>query len=151
MTRCGIGPKFSIITVLYGVAASCTTYYHPGFFLIRSIPFWFLVSIGTILLAVGLFIYLVSLKVFNAGYKKGRLVTEGPFSIVRHPIYASWILLVYPGLACFFRSWLMFGAPLVAFIFFKIFIHEEEKHLAKKFGRSYQTYRENVNQLFPFP
>ena len=103
MTRCGIGPKFSIISVLFGVLTGFLTYLYPERVMIHSIPYWLLVVLGTGLLAVGIMVYVNSLRKFNAGYKSGELVTTGPYAVVRHPIYATWILLICPGTVLLFR------------------------------------------------
>ena len=99
---------------------------------------------------MGAAIYAKALRTFNAGYGKGELVTEGAFSIVRHPIYATWIWLIIPGFVLFFRSWLLLAVPLVAYAGFKAFIHEEDEYLQRKFGQFYLKYRFRVKELFPF-
>ena len=149
MTRCGIGPEFSIITVLSGVLTGWLTYLYPDQFIITCIPYLVLVIIGVGLLMTGTVIYVHSLRVFNRGYRKEQLVIVGPYSVVRHPIYAAWILLICPGTVLFFRSWLMLLVLLLAYISFKAFIHKEDDYLKGKFGQAYSDYRSKVNELFP--
>ena len=98
----------------------------------------------------GVTIYVKALRNFNVDYKKGALATKGPFSVVRHPIYAAWILLIIPGFVLLFRSWLLLGVPPVAYIAFRALIHEEDAHLQRTFGQSYLKYRFRVNEMFPF-
>jgi len=149
MTKCGIGPEFSIITVLSGVLTGWFTYLYPDWFIITCIPYLVLVIIGVGFLIVGTVIYVHSLRVFNRGYRKEQLVIDGPYSVVRHPIYAAWILLICPGTVLFFRSWLMLLLPLVAYISFKACINKEDDFLKNKFGQTYSDYRSKVNELFP--
>ena len=149
MTRCGIGPEFSIITVLSGVLTGWLTYLYPDQFIITCIPYLVLVIIGVGLLMTGTVIYVHSLRVFNRGYRKEQLVIVGPYSVVRHPIYAAWILLICSGTVLFFRSWLMLLVLLLAYISFKAFIHKEDDYLKGKFGQAYSDYRSKVNELFP--
>ena len=149
MTRCGIGPEFSIVSVLSGILTGGLTYLYPDWFAIQGIPYWFLAILGTGFLVVGVVVYVNSLRAFNPGYKKGQLVTGGPYSVVRHPIYAAWILLICPGFVLFFRSWPMLFVPLVAYAGFKVFIHREDDYLENKFGPAYSNYRSRVNELFP--
>jgi protein-S-isoprenylcysteine O-methyltransferase Ste14 len=149
MTRCGIGPWFSIITVISGVLAGWLTHRRPELFTIHRIPFWFLASLASVLVFVGMVVYIIALRRFNQGYKQGELVTQGPFAVVRHPIYAAWILLICPGAALFFRSWPMLMLPVVAYIGFKAFIHREDRYLKNRFGQAYQDYRACTNELFP--
>lgn len=151
MTRCGIGPTFTIPAVLYGTAAGVLTYLFPDVLVIRCLPYPLLAAAGAVLLAAGLVVYLVSLRQFTAAYREGRLATTGLFAVVRHPIYAAWILLIFSGAALLTASWPMLGVPAVAWVVFKIFIHREERYLEERFGDDYRAYRSRVNELFPFP
>jgi len=149
MTRCGIGPKFSIAAILFGILTGWLTYLFPDRFVMACVPYWVLVLFGIIFLVSGIAIYVYSLRVFNRGHRKEQFVTDGLYSIVRHPIYAAWILLICPGTVLFFRSWLMLIVPLVAYVSFKIYIHEEDDYLKKKFGSAYLDYRSKTNEFFP--
>ena len=149
MTRCGIGPRFSIITVASGVLAGWLTHQYPGLLTIRGISFWLLASLASLLVFVGMVVYIIALRRFNRGYRQGELVTQGPFAVVRHPIYAAWILLICPGVVLFFRSWPMLMLPLVAYISFKASIHREDRYLEDRFGQAYQDYRARTTELFP--
>ena len=149
MTRCGIGPVFAIASVLSGVFTGWLTYLAPDRFIISCIPYWLLVIPGIVFLVGGTLFYVHSLRVFNRGHRKEQLVIDGPYSIVRHPIYAAWILLICPGSVLFFRSWLMLFVPLAAYVCFKAFIYKEDEYLNGKFGQAYLDYRSKVNELFP--
>jgi len=149
MTRCGIGPAFSIVAVLSGILTGGLTYMYPDRLTIRGIPYWAPAILGIGFLGVGTVVYMYSLRIFNRGYRKGLLVTDGPYSVVRHPIYAAWILLICPGLVLFFRSWPMLFVPLTAYVSFKAFIHKEDDYLKDKFGPAYLDYRSKVDELFP--
>jgi len=150
MSRCGIGPKFFAVAVLCGIPMGWLTYRYPEVFSMQSIPYWVFACFAIGFLVVGGVIYAKALRTFNAGYRKEKLVTEGAFSVVRHLIYAAWILLIIPGFVLFFRSWLLLAVPLVAYAAFKAFVHEEDDYLQRKFGQSYLKYRFRVNELFPF-
>ena len=149
MTRCGIGPKFSIITVLFGVLTGWLTHLFPKLFIITFIPYWVFVIIGLVFLVSGVGVYVYSLRVFIRGRRDEQLIIDGPYSIVRHPIYAAWILLICPGTVMFFQSWLMFLVPLVAYISFKVCIHKEDDYLTGKYGQTYSDYRSKTNEFFP--
>jgi len=80
---------------------------------------------------------------------EGKLVTKGPFSVVRHPTYLAHTLM-------FSGIFFMTGAVAVGIITFIDFllvyvliIPLEEKELLKRFGKDYNLYREKVPKLFP--
>ena len=150
MTRCGIGPKFFTIAVLYAIPAGWLSYRYPDLFVIRSVPYWAIVCVAAGLLAVGTVIYAKALRTFNRCYRQGCLAREGAFSLVRHPIYAAWIWLIIPGCVLFFRSWLLLTVPFVAYVVFKVLIREEDDYLHRKFGQSYLEYRSRTREMFPF-
>lgn len=149
MTRYGIGPKFAIVTILCGILTGGLTYRYPGRFTLPGIPYWIWATAATVLLVAGILACIHSVRVFNAGYRKGQLVTGGPYAVVRHPIYAAWILLILPGLVLYCRSWLMLVVPLAAYASFKIFISREEVYLNDRFGPAYAQYRKGTNELVP--
>ena len=149
MTRCGIGPEFSIVAVLFGILTGGLTYLYPDRLTIPRIPYWILAILGIGFLGAGTVVYVYALRIFNPGHQKGQLVTDGPYSVVRHPIYAAWILLICPGLVLFFRSWPMLFVPLTAYVSFKASIHKEDNYLKDKFGPAYLDYRSKVDEIFP--
>ena len=95
------------------------------------------------------------LRMSARAYKKARsdngheLVTGGPYSLVRNPMYlgtfliaAGFILIVWP--------WYLF--PIFAVFFFQRFniqLRKEEMHLRKIFGASYEAYARQVPSFFP--
>jgi len=74
----------------------------------------------------------------------GALVTEGPFSKSRNPIYLGNTMLTF-GLGLLFATpWLLLAAPLAAFVTARLAIAREETHLAAKFPREWQRYAANT-------
>jgi protein-S-isoprenylcysteine O-methyltransferase Ste14 len=80
---------------------------------------------------------------------KGKLVTEGPFSVVRHPTYFAHTLI-------FSGIFLITGVGAVGIItlldflvVFVLIIPLEEKELLNRFGKDYNLYRERVPKYFP--
>jgi protein-S-isoprenylcysteine O-methyltransferase Ste14 len=81
--------------------------------------------------------------------KTKRLVTGGPYRIVRNPLYlGNW--LIASGLCVIVQiRWLLLVGPLLALILYYIVILAEERHLAEQFGSDYLTYRANTSRFFP--
>jgi len=79
-----------------------------------------------------------------------RLVTTGPFRVLRHPSYAGEFLTL-AGIGIGLGSWLSF--LLLVMPSLTAFIHRirvEEKALLAHFGEVYRTYQERTWRLVPF-
>lgn len=88
-------------------------------------------------------------SLFIAGHKDGRLVTEGPYSMCRNPLYFFSLLGVL-GIGCCTE---MLTFPLLfvgAFaVFYPAIIRREEKRLEELFGAAFQAYKQGVPAFFP--
>lgn len=74
------------------------------------------------------------------------LVTEGPFSFTRNPLYlAGTILVLGIGLVSGI-VWFLLLAVLAAFAVQKLAIEREERHLQARFGKTYADYAERVRR-----
>lgn len=109
--------------------------------------------LGLILIAVALFIDIrtyLELKKHKTTIMphKGaaHLVTSGPFSFSRNPIYVSNTMLTF-GIGLASSNVWLFGTALVAAIATqKLAILREEKHLAIKFGNEWRKYSKKVRR-----
>ena len=102
----------------------------------------FTIVFGIIIFLLGTFVYF-KWEIFWERTYKGQLVTNGIFQYLRHPHYAS-LLIVGFGLAFFFFS---LFALLIAFIAIPIMIWsiiDEEKLLIKQYGQEYKDYMKKV-------
>ncbi len=80
---------------------------------------------------------------------KGDLITTGPYSFSRHPMWFG-NLLVYTGTAIFANSLSAIFITLAIWIIFFIYLRfVEENKLLRTFGKDYEIYRQNVPMLFP--
>jgi protein-S-isoprenylcysteine O-methyltransferase Ste14 len=77
-----------------------------------------------------------------------RLVTDGPYRLVRHPRYLG-VLLFLPGIALVFRSWLALAlaAPLLLVLLWRI--ADEEVLLREAFGPEWDAYSRQTARLLP--
>lgn len=99
-------------------------------------------AIGIIIFFIGAHIYF-KWEIFWYKTYKGQLVTEEIFHYIRHPHYAS-LLLIGFGLAIFFYS---VAALLIAIIAVPLMIWsiiDEEKLLIKQYGKEYEEYMNDV-------
>ena len=86
---------------------------------------------------------------FVGGRKNEVVVTDGPYSICRHPLYLGSILLGLSG-ALFLKSLLMAVAVAVlGTAYYVLTIPAEEEHLSATIGAPYRDYCERVDRLWP--
>ena len=88
---------------------------------------------------------------FIGGYKNKQLITYGPFSMVRNPLY-FFSLVGIIGIA-FLSNRLIIGTALIVsfFVIFSRLISREEKFLQSEFGEPYNQYMGKVPRLLPNP
>ena len=85
----------------------------------------------------------------SAPRAKDELVADGPYRLVRHPMYAA-ALAISLGLACLTRSPLFLAVFFIYLALILFLIALEEKGLREAYGGSYAAYRQNVKRLVPF-
>ena len=86
---------------------------------------------------------------YISGYKKLELITEGPYSIVRHPLYVfSLIGAIGIGLA---SENILVLAALITFylLYYPLTIIIEEKKLVNKFDQAYLDYIKHTPRFIP--
>ncbi len=136
-----------------------------GFVLWRPLPLLLSTAIRLAVLLLGMSIFLAGLGLYLWGMAtlgamfapstgfgvrlqaEHRLVTSGPFSRVRHPMYLAVILSFFGGLLVF-RTWTM----LVFFVgMFGLILRarREEALLAAEFGEAWHAWARDVPAWFP--
>ena len=125
--------------------------------LLVLIPFFFLARPSVVSLAIGLPVMVLGLlfRIWSSGYiyKDDRLAVEGPYSIVRNPLYFGSFLM---GAGCLLAgstwipSWILFILYIVTFpaVYVSLILTEEER-LLQLFGDEYAEYCSSVPRLLP--
>ena len=108
----------------------------------------FLLVLALILLVSG--ILLMTWSVREAGLhdmvSPGKLITSGPYSFSRNPMYLSWIF-IYFSIFLFNRSvWLLVLFFVAMLLTHYVAVIPEERILKKKFGDSYEEYCNRVRR-----
>jgi protein-S-isoprenylcysteine O-methyltransferase Ste14 len=75
----------------------------------------------------------------------GRLVTDGPFALVRHPMYLAGVLF-FGGCSLGFAWWGLAATGVLA-LFWVLKARREERHLRERFP-AYAEYAERVRRRF---
>ena len=88
---------------------------------------------------------------FIGGRKIAELVTDGPYSMCRNPLYAGTLLMAF-SVAVFLQSLTLFGAIiLVGGLYLWITVPIEERRLKAVYGDRFTAYCRRVPRLLPNP
>jgi len=151
MTLGGIGPRLIMMCLPYIILALSVGNKYPEFLNIEYLNQVYFKYFGAIWLAAGIAFWITSVIIFLTDFKTGKLITRGTFGLCRNPIYASMIIFIIPAFALIYHSGLIVSIALVFYIGFKISIHGENILLERTFGNDYETYKQSVNEILPFP
>ncbi len=149
MSRWGIGPIFTALSVGYGIVTIVLSrYFHPVF-QIKFIPYWFLTILGISLMVIGIPFFIVSVKTVMRAYNADELVTDGIYRCCRHPLYASWVVFIVPGIVLLVNSWLGLTTPIFMYFILRKLVKKEEIYLESVFGSEYLHYKQMIPCILP--
>lgn len=113
-----------------------------------------LTVVDTLLEVTGLFLIGICVtgrlwaSVFVAGYKKEKLVTVGPYSLMRNPLY-TFSFMGAAGISFLTENILVVITLVSVFIMqYYLVVLAEERELLKKHGEVYREYMEKVPRRF---
>ena len=72
------------------------------------------------------------------------LITNGPYAVVKHPLYTGAALLVLPWLGFLLNTWLGAAIGIVLYVASRMFAPAEEAELAQTFGGVWDAYTAEV-------
>lgn len=111
---------------------------------------------GLVLYGVGVTLRLLAQKALGDCFSayvtlqpNHRLVQEGIYRSIRHPLYLG-LVLVSVGMALVFASWLALPILILAMTFVFDRMPKEERLLAGHFGREFEDYQHRTSKLIPF-
>ena len=145
----GIGPKAAIPTVIYLVASWALSWRFPDPFVMRFAPPIVWRVAGGVLVLLGMVSYFWMLRYLAVALQRASFIRSGPYALVRHPLYAAWLILILPGTTLFSQSWLVMLTPFVFYVSLCLFIAEEEKSMREEFGEVYEKYMRETPRFFP--
>jgi protein-S-isoprenylcysteine O-methyltransferase Ste14 len=86
---------------------------------------------------------------YIGGRKSADLISEGPYSMCRNPLYVGTFLMVL-SMAVFMESLTLgVGLLLASWIYLSTTVPVEEQRLRERFGSKFDKYCEEVPRLFP--
>lgn len=95
-------------------------------------------------LAAGVAIWAWSIALIVTRVPRGELITEGPYALVKHPLYTAVALLALPWLGFLFNTWLGALVGVVLYVGSRVFAPAEEAALSKTFGAAWTEYAKAV-------
>ena len=139
----GIFPKVALVSSIYALLAF---YLNEGL----GVSFFIFPTLGLGMILLGLSLWFVCYIQVSRAYSEGKLLTEGCYSWVRHPIYSIWGFLIIPVFSLLFGGFMLL-LPLVYWVGVLGFISEEEKALEERFGDEWREYAERTPRFIPRP
>ncbi len=138
-----------LLTLFLVVWITDSFIFHYADFPAQHIPLYIRLPIAAAVLILSAVLALRAHKaVFGGTAEDYRLLTDGVFKVVRHPMYlGSWLFFL--GLTISTISLASAGVCVVIVLFYYRVSKSEEKLLEAKFGTEYQEYKRRVPMFFP--
>jgi protein-S-isoprenylcysteine O-methyltransferase Ste14 len=149
MDSWGIGPKLAFFSILYGLLIFALHLHYGARLSIEFLPYQVLATVGIALIVIGMIFLVTSRKSLKRAFHAGVLCTRGAYGICRHPVYASWVIFLVPGLVLLANSWAGLTMPPVMYVILKILVSKEEQYLDQRFGDEYRSYKKRVPAVLP--
>jgi protein-S-isoprenylcysteine O-methyltransferase Ste14 len=139
----GSGDRIGLVTLPFLVVGVFLNIAFPSLFTIGGPPTW-LGVLSVLILLVGVVnwawcVYLLLTKV-----PRRELITNGPYAVVKHPLYTGAAFLVLPWLGFLLNTWLGAVIGIVLYVASRIFASAEEAELAQTFGGIWDAYSSEV-------
>lgn len=139
----GSGEKIIMFTLPFLVAGLVLNILFPSAFHVGGPPAALKV-VSAVILAIGVAVWLWSVVLILTRVPKNELITYGPFSVVKHPLYTAVSLLVLPWIGFLFNTWLGAALGAVMYLGSRIFAPQEERSLSQTFGAAWDEYCKTV-------
>jgi len=142
-SACGSGDRIGLSTLPFLVIGLTLNIMVPTIFDVGGPP-PALQLISIAVLIPGVIIWIWSVVLLLSRIPRGHLITHGPYSLVKHPLYTGVALLVLPWIGFLLNTWLGVLIGVVLYIASRVFSAEEEATLSKAFGAAWDQYRVSV-------
>jgi protein-S-isoprenylcysteine O-methyltransferase Ste14 len=100
--------------------------------------------VSLLVLVAGVVIWAWTVVLILRKVPHGELITTGPYSVVKHPLYTGVGLLVLPWAGFLLDTWLGVVLGAVLYLASRRFAREEEADLAATFGNRWDAYARSV-------
>jgi len=135
----GSGDRIGLFVLPFLLAGLVLNIVYPAAFDVGG-PSAAVRAVSIVVLIPGLAMYAWSVVLILRKVPRGELITNGPYSIVKHPLYTGVALLVLPWIGFLINTWLGAAIGIILYIGSRIFAPAEEADLSKTFGLTWDEY-----------
>ena len=139
----GSGDRIGALVLPFVLAGVALNIAFPEAFSVGGPPPW-LRAVSAVVLAAGVVVWAWSVLLILTKVRAGELVTTGPYSLVKHPLYTSVALLVLPWLGFLLDTWLGALIGIALYAGSRLFAPAEEADLSGQFGPEWAAYCRRV-------
>lgn len=139
----GSGDRIALLTVPVLVIGVILNIAFPSAFSVGG-PADGLRVISVAVLIVGLVMWAWSAALILINVPRGQLITNGPYALVKHPLYTAVALLVIPWVGFLLDTWLGVVVGAVLYLASRRYAPDEERSLSRSFGASWDAYAGSV-------
>ena len=144
----GSGDRIGLFTLPFLLVGLILNSVFPAFFDVGGTSIALRV-VSIVILIPGVTIWIWSVVLILTKVPKKELITTGPYSLVKHPLYTGVTLLVLPWIGFLFNTWLGALIGMVMYVGSRLFSPDEEKVLSETFGATWDEYCEDVKIPWP--
>ena len=139
----GSGDRIGLFTLPFVIVGLILNIAYPALFDVGGPP-TVLAAVSVAVLVAGVTIWIWSVVLILTKVPRGELITNGPYSLVKHPLYTSVALLVLPWIGFLLNTWLGAAIGIALYVGSRIFAPVEEAALSRTFGARWVGYRSSV-------
>lgn len=139
----GSGDKIGLFTLPFLLLGVILNMLFPSFFSVGGPPMVVTV-IALLILLAGVTIWIWSVLLILTNIPQNKLITHGPYALVKHPLYTAVAFLVLPWLGLLLNTWVGVVIGIILYIGSRRFSPKEEALLSKTFGPKWDAYCKQV-------
>ena len=139
----GSGHRVMLLALPFLAVGLVLNILHPSWFSVGGPPL-VLTVISIVILVPGVIVWIWSVFLILTRVPKSQLITSGPFSLVKHPLYTGVDFLVLPWAGFLLNTWLGALVGIAMYVGSRLFAPEEERGLSKAFGAAWDEYCRKV-------
>ncbi len=138
-TLVGSGDKIGRLTLPFLIIGLILNFLFPAFFRVGG-PSTALLAISIVVLIPGIIIWIWSVVLILLKVPRNELITTGPYSLIKHPLYTGVTLLVLPWIGFLLNTWLGALIGIIMYLASRLYAPAEEEMLSKAFGPAWNEY-----------